>query len=75
MKNIIYYYSGLLHNPSVAKINSHNKVNNNCIYKKEKKYVDENDDVTAFGFDSDVMVLERPIPLVFISGEGLSATM
>jgi hypothetical protein len=76
MKNIIYYYSRLLHNPSVANINSHNKVNYNYIYKKKKtKYVDGNDDVTAFSFDSDVMVSERPVPLVFISGEGLSATM
>jgi len=74
MKNIIYYCSGVLHNPSVANVNSHNKVNYIYIHKK-KKYVDENDDVTAFAFDSDVMVLERPVPLVFISGEGLSATM
>lgn len=75
IKNIIYYYSGLLHDPSVPNINSYNKVNYNYIYKKKKKkYVDE-DDITAFAFDSDVMVLERPVPLVFISGEGLSATM
>ena len=74
MKNIIYdYYSELLHNnPSIAKSNSHNKVNNN---NKKKKYVDNNDDITAFAFDSDVMVLEQPVPLVFISGEGLSTMM